>query len=61
MEMMNGELHVPTDLPNERVPSVHSIGGFLGPIAGLDAVEKRKITYPGGNQPADQPVTHRYA
>jgi hypothetical protein len=34
----------------------------LGPIAGLDTVEKRKIICPGGNRTlVDQPVAHRYA
>jgi hypothetical protein len=32
----------------ERVPSTHWIGGWVGPIAGLDDMEKRKfLTLPG--------------
>jgi hypothetical protein len=45
--------------PGERVPGTDGIGGCLRPIAGLGAVEKRKITCPGGNRPADQPIANR--
>jgi hypothetical protein len=31
--------------PGERAPSTHWIGGWVGPRAGLDAVEKRKIMH----------------
>jgi hypothetical protein len=31
--------------PRERAPGTHRIGGWVGPIAGLDAVEKRKIVH----------------
>jgi hypothetical protein len=34
--------------PGERVPGTHWIGGWVGPRAGLDDVEKRKFfTLPG--------------
>jgi hypothetical protein len=34
--------------PGERTPGTHWIGGWVGPIAGLDYVEKRKLlTLPG--------------
>jgi hypothetical protein len=34
--------------PGERAPGTHWIGGWVGPIAGLDDVEKRKfLTLPG--------------
>jgi hypothetical protein len=34
--------------PRERTPSTHWIGGWVGPRAGLDNVEKRKfLTLPG--------------
>jgi hypothetical protein len=35
------------------------IGGWVGPTAGLDMVEKRKIPATGGNRnPVVQPVVH---
>jgi hypothetical protein len=34
--------------PGERTPGTHWIGGWVGPRAGLDTVEKRKLlTLPG--------------
>jgi hypothetical protein len=38
----------PPDLftPTEKDPGTHSIGGWVGPIAGLDAVAKEKISNP---------------
>jgi hypothetical protein len=46
--------------PGQRAPGSHSIV-WVGPRAGLDAVEKRKNPAPVGNQtPAVQPVAHRY-
>jgi hypothetical protein len=34
--------------PGERAPGTHWIGGWVGPRAGLDDVEKRKfLTVPG--------------
>jgi hypothetical protein len=34
--------------PRERAPGTHSIGGWVGPRAGLGNVEKRKfLTLPG--------------
>jgi hypothetical protein len=34
--------------PGERAPGTHWIGGWVGPRAGLDDVEKRKfLTLPG--------------
>jgi hypothetical protein len=37
--------------PMERAPGTHWIGGWVGPIAGLDAVAKRKkIPAPAGNR-----------
>jgi hypothetical protein len=39
-----------------RVFGNHWIGGWVGPRAGLGAVEKRKIFFPAGNRaPAVQP------
>jgi hypothetical protein len=31
-------------------PGIHWVGGWIGPRAGLEAVEKRKIFSPTGNQ-----------
>jgi hypothetical protein len=35
--------------PEERTPGSHWIGGWVGPKAGLGAVEKRKIFHPQGS------------
>jgi hypothetical protein len=32
-------------IPEERAPGTHWIGGWVGPRAGLDAVETRKILH----------------
>jgi hypothetical protein len=41
---MNGQHHAPAALP----PGTHWIGGWVGPRAGLEDVEKRKLfTLPG--------------
>jgi hypothetical protein len=32
--------------PGERAPGTHWIGGWVGPRAGLDDVEKRKLILP---------------
>jgi hypothetical protein len=48
----NGSLHAWTlypPPPRERAPGTHWIGGWVGPIAGLDAGEKRKIPAIDGN------------
>jgi hypothetical protein len=39
---MSGQLHAPVALsPGERAPSTHWIGGWLGPTADLEDIEKR--------------------
>jgi hypothetical protein len=46
---VSGQLHAPARFtPGERAPGTHWIGGWVGPRAGLDDVEKRKfLTLPG--------------
>jgi len=36
--------------PRERGPGTHWIGGWVGPIVGLNAVAKRKIPASAGNR-----------
>jgi hypothetical protein len=40
----SGQLYIPAPGKERLVPNF--IGGWVGPRAGLDAVEKRKIYYP---------------
>jgi hypothetical protein len=46
---VSGQLHAPAALPpGETAPGTQWIGGWVGPRAGLDDVEKRKfLTLPG--------------
>jgi hypothetical protein len=55
---MSGQFHHPTALPWERAPGTHWIGGWVGPRAGLDVVEKKKLlTLPGLElRPLGRPV-----
>jgi hypothetical protein len=40
---VSSQLHVPICLaPGKEPPGTHCIGGWVGPTAGLDVVEKRK-------------------
>jgi hypothetical protein len=43
--------------PTERVSDTHWIGGWVYPRASLDAVEKRKISYPAMNQRLISPLS----
>jgi hypothetical protein len=45
----SGQLHAPAALhPGKRAPGTHWTGGWVGPRAGLDAVDKRQfLTLPG--------------
>jgi hypothetical protein len=62
---MSGQLHAPAALPpGERATGTSWIGGWVGPRAGLDDMEKWKFfTLPGRNcEPsAVQPAASRYA
>jgi hypothetical protein len=41
-----GQLHAPAALPSgKELPVTYCIGGWVGPRAGLDAVEKREILH----------------
>jgi len=63
----NGQIHIPTALPpGKEPPSTHRIGGWVGPRAGLDAVEKikfpiprRLIEPPNHNRPARSQSLYR--
>jgi hypothetical protein len=48
---MSGELYAPAVLLHENSPpGTHWMGGWVGPKAGLDAVEKIKKSCPAGNR-----------
>jgi hypothetical protein len=48
-------------LPGERTPDTHRVGGWVDPGVNLDAVEKKKIPVPDGNQtPAVHLITRCY-
>jgi hypothetical protein len=61
---VSGQLHAPAALALGKEPSdTHWIGGWVGPRAGLDDVEKRKfLTLPGLELDPSvvQPVASRY-
>jgi hypothetical protein len=40
---VSSQLHAPAALTRKRAPGTHWIGGSVGPRAGLDVMEKRKI------------------
>jgi hypothetical protein len=40
------QLHAPSALSQEKIPGSHSVEGWVGPRAGLDAAAKRKIPSP---------------
>jgi hypothetical protein len=59
---VSSQFHGPDALPlGKELPGSHWIGGWVGPIDGLDAVKKRKISAPARNQIlAVQPVARGY-
>jgi hypothetical protein len=40
---MSGYLHAPIALPPGKAPSAYKLGSWVGPKAGLDAVEKKNF------------------
>ena len=44
--------------PEERVSCAHSIGGWTGPRAGLNALERIKISASAGNRTPNQTLSH---
>jgi hypothetical protein len=48
-------------IPGEIAHGTYWIGGCVGPIAGLDVIEKRQIAFAGNLTPAIQPAARRYA
>jgi hypothetical protein len=40
----------------ERVPDTHWVGGWVGPVVGLDTVSKRKIPSPCRDSNSDRPA-----
>jgi hypothetical protein len=65
---VSGQLHVSAALPPGKARSTHWIGIWVGSIAGLVAVGKRKISCPyrtlsylaPNRTPAVHPVARRY-
>jgi hypothetical protein len=55
---VSGQLHAPATLaPSERALGIHWIGGWVGPRAGQDAVEKQKSCTAGNRNRNVQPIT----
>jgi hypothetical protein len=55
----SGQHHAPAALPSgSELPDTHWIGGWVGPRAGLDAMEKKNksLASTGNQTPAVQPV-----
>jgi hypothetical protein len=60
LEKVNGQLHAPAALLQGKDPGIQWTGGWVGPIAGLDTVAKRKNHHPCRESNAGRP-THRSA
>jgi hypothetical protein len=56
------QLHAPAALlPVERAPGTHWVEAWVGPRAGLEAMDKRKSLTSARNRiPAVQPIARRY-
>jgi len=49
---MCDQLHAPAAVPRrERVPGNHTIGGYLGPFSGQDALEEGSLLVLPGTEP----------
>jgi hypothetical protein len=58
---LGGQLYaLATSLPR-REPRTHWIGGWVGPRVNVDAMEKRKISYPRRESKLDYSVIHPVA
>jgi hypothetical protein len=55
---MSGQFQVRPLHPRETAPGIHWIGGWMGPRARLDAMEKRKIVPLPGIQPRPSSLYH---
>jgi hypothetical protein len=44
---VSGQIYTPAALtPEKKASGIHGIGDWVSPRAGLDAIEKGKISYP---------------
>jgi hypothetical protein len=59
---VSGQLHVPAALPPGKNAGIHSIGGWMGPRAGLDSFGEAKnlLPLPGFELRTVQAVGSRY-
>ena len=58
---LGGQRHAPASLPPGKKTGNHCIGGWVGPMAGLDGCEKSRPPPPPGFDPRSvQPLTSRY-
>jgi hypothetical protein len=44
---VSDQLHAPAALPPGKSPSIHWIGGWMGPTTGLEAVGKTSLAFAG--------------
>jgi hypothetical protein len=59
---MSGQIHTPVALyPREMTPDIHCVEGGVGPRAGLDVMEKRKISHPYRESNPDSSVVQAIA
>jgi hypothetical protein len=55
---VSGQLHDSATVPLGKDPGTHWIGSWVGPRAGLDVTEKRKILPLPGMEPRPTILTH---
>jgi hypothetical protein len=59
---VSGQIHDPAALPQVKSLRYSLDRGWVGPRAGLDAIEKRKILVPVGNRtPTGRPSSLQYS